>query len=185
MSRTIASLPDTAKRTAWIVLLTLSSVALSLIFACATPFAAFATLAALHMKRSDAFLLTGIVWLANQAVGYGLLHFPQTPDSFAWGAAIGVAAILATATAMLAERYLPKLALLTMAVAFLSAFVVYELVLYAVSFALPSSDAVFSWPIVADILKVNVLTLLGLTVFSFAAAVIGFLPDHAPVGERR
>lgn len=178
MTRTIASMPDTTKRTLWIVLLTLSSVALSLIFACATPFAAFGTLAALNMRRSDAVILTLVVWLANQAVGYGLLHFPQTWDSFAWGAAIGIAALLATGAAIAVQRRVSSAAFVGLVLAFVSAFTVYELTLYAASFVLPGSEAAFAWPVVADILKVNALTLLGLTLLSFGAAMVGFLPER-------
>lgn len=169
-----ATISDGARRGLWITLLTASSVALSLIFACATPFAAFATLAAMNMKRSDAFTLAIVVWLANQVVGYGILHYPQTPDSFAWGAAIGIAALLATWTAASVGRYLfLTLPLLPTAIAFAGAFAAYELTLYAASFVLPSSEAAFSWPIVADILKVNVLALIGLTILSVAGAMVG------------
>jgi hypothetical protein len=42
---------------------------------------------AINMKRADAFTLAIVVRLVNQLVGYGILHYPQTPDSFAWGVA--------------------------------------------------------------------------------------------------
>ena len=59
----------------WIALIGGGSIALSRAFACATPFAALATLAALTMGGRDAVLLVGFVWAANQAVGFGLLHY--------------------------------------------------------------------------------------------------------------
>lgn len=179
MSKTplLAAVPERGRRALWIGLLTASSLLLSLIFACATPFAAFAALAALNMKRTDAFLLTLIVWLANQAVGYGVLHYPQTFDSFAWGAAIGIAALLATAAAVATERYLSwSGAVVTMAIAFAAAFAVYELALYATAFVLPSSDSAFLWPVVRDILKVNLLALIGLGLLSSAASAVGLTP---------
>ena len=74
-----------ARRTGWIALLTVATIAGSLVFACATPFPALAALAALHMSRRDAFALTAVIWGANQIIGYGLLHYPQTWDSVAWG----------------------------------------------------------------------------------------------------
>ena len=67
--RLLDDLPDTTRRIAWIVFLTGASLAFSYVFACAAPFAALATLAALNLRRPDAFILTGLVWLANQAVG--------------------------------------------------------------------------------------------------------------------
>ena len=189
MTNRLSSMPARTRRMLWIGLLTLSSVALSLIFACATPFAAFATLAALHTRKSDAFLLTVAVWLANQVVGYGILHYPQTLDSVAWGAAIGVAALLATATAIVIERHFFKVvvsvALVSTAAAFLSAFCVYEFALHAAAHVLPSGDSAFSWPVVGDIFKVNVLTLIGLTILSSAAATFGLLQSTtSAIAER-
>jgi len=73
------------RRAGWITLLTIASVLFSFALTCATPFPALASLAALHMNRRDAFALIGVSWLANQIVGYGFLHYPQTWDSFAWG----------------------------------------------------------------------------------------------------
>jgi hypothetical protein len=86
-------------RWAWIGLLGGSSIAFSLVFACATPFVALVTLAALNMNRRDALIVSGTVWIANQAVGYGILGYPHTPNSYAWGIAIGIAVFLALLSA--------------------------------------------------------------------------------------
>lgn len=45
-----------ARRSVWITLIVLATVVGSLGFTCATPFAALAALAALHMDRRDALL---------------------------------------------------------------------------------------------------------------------------------
>lgn len=79
--------------TLWIVLLTLAATATTFLFACATPFAALAALAALHMRRRDGVILMSLTWLASQAVGFGLHHYPQDPKTLAWGLGIGTAAI--------------------------------------------------------------------------------------------
>jgi hypothetical protein len=79
----------------WIALITVGSIGFSFALACATPFAALATLAALNMPRRDLLALVGVAWLANHIIGYGFLAYPQTWDSFAWGGAIGIAALLA------------------------------------------------------------------------------------------
>jgi hypothetical protein len=50
-----------SRRVGWIRLLTIATVAGSFAFACATPFPALAALAALHMNRRDAFILTGVI----------------------------------------------------------------------------------------------------------------------------
>lgn len=79
----------------WITLVSVSSILFSLALACATPFAAIAAIAGIWMTARNAFVLTFAAWLANQIVGYLLLGYPTTWDSFAWGFAIGLAAMLA------------------------------------------------------------------------------------------
>jgi hypothetical protein len=69
----------------WLGLLISASVAFSLGLACATPFAAFAAAAALTLSRRDALVLVTSVWFANQLVGFTVLHFPWTANTFAWG----------------------------------------------------------------------------------------------------
>jgi hypothetical protein len=171
-------------RWAWIGLLGGSSIGFSLVFACATPFVALVTLAAINMNRRDAFLVTVSVWLANQAVGYGILGYPRTPDSFAWGAAIGVAALLALLAARsVCHQLVQRHAIVTTAAAFAIAFVVYELTLYVSAFWLPSSEAAFSWPIVLYILQVNAIALGALFVLCYVASLLG-LPRSDLGGNR-
>jgi hypothetical protein len=165
---------DVARRWAWIGLLGGASIGFSLVFACATPFVALVTLAALTMSRRDAFIVTGAVWLANQAVGYGILDYPQTFDSYAWGVAIGIAVLLALAVAQaIGERFERSGPFVSTGLAFLSSFAVYELALYAASFGLSSGDTAFSWPIVGYILQVNALGLGGLILLKLVAASVG------------
>ena len=182
ISRTQAVHPSTpadpARRWAWIGLLGTASLGFSLVFACATPFVALVTLAASTLSRRDAFLVTAAVWLANQAVGYGILDYPRTLDSYAWGVAIGVAALLALFAARVAaraagEQFARRGPIVSTGIAFLSAFAAYELALYAASLWLASGDTAFSWPIVGYILKVNVLGLGGLIVVKLVAASVG------------
>jgi hypothetical protein len=176
ISRTRAAQPpapaDVVRRWAWIGLLGGASIGFSLVFACATPFVALVTLAASTMSRRDAFIVTGAVWLANQAVGYGILDYPRTFDSYAWGVAIGVAVLLSLLTARaIGEQF--EQPIVSTGIAFLSAFAVYELALYAASFWLSSSDTAFSWATVGYILQVNALGLASLIVLKFVAAGVG------------
>ena len=163
-----------ARRWAWIGLLGGASIGFSLVFACATPFVALVTLAALTMNRRDAFIVTGAVWLANQAVGYGGLGYPRTFDSYAWGVAIGITVLLALVVARaIGERFERRGSIVSTGIAFLSAFATYELALYAASFWLSSSDTAFSWATVGYILQVNALGLGGLLVLKLVAASVG------------
>jgi hypothetical protein len=165
---------DVARRWAWIGLVGGASISFSLVFACATPFVAVVTLAALTMSRRDAFIVTAAVWLANQAVGYGVLDYPRTFDSYAWGAAVGVAVLLALLAARaIGEQFEWRGPIVSTGIAFLSAFAVYELALCAASFWLSSSDVAFSWATVGYILQVNALGLGGLIVLRLVAASVG------------
>ena len=107
------------RRPIWIALLVAASVAFTLGFACATPFAAFATIAALTTPRRDALLLIGLFWLANQTVGFGVLDYPWTADCLAWGVGLGIVSVLATFGAeWVAKRFNALPGLLVWAVAF-------------------------------------------------------------------
>jgi hypothetical protein len=172
MTNPIESLPDTTRRGVWIALLTVASVALSLVFACATPFAAFVALAAVNMRRGDVLALAVATWLANQAVGYGLLHYPLTANSFEWGGAIGVAVVVAAEAAIAAQRPFARGLVTATVAAFAAAFAVFELVLYGFSFVLGDAGA-FTLAIVGDILKANVLALLGLGILFYLAVMVG------------
>ena len=174
-------LPAEMKWGVWLGLLTASSVAFSLSLACATPFAALVTLAALNMERRNALTVTVTVWLANQAVGFGFLHYPQTFDSYAWGIAIGVAAAVALWTAMeLARRMQPAGAFIETIIAFAGAFVTYEVLLYMTAFLLPGSEGAFSWPIVRWVLLINLLALTGLLALHRVASTLG-LAGQRPI----
>ena len=174
MSVTTLGSPRTATgRIVWMALIVVSGVGLSLFFACATPFAALATLAALKTRRGDTAAVVGLVWVGNQAVGYGCLGYPWTWDSVAWGLAIGLSAALAllAATALSPRR----LASFAISLPFVGAFAAYELGLYVASFVLPSSDAAFAAAVVEQLFLVNLVALLGLIAAHQVASVIGLL----------
>ncbi len=82
-----------ARSAAWITVLVGATTLSSFVFACATPFAALAALAAITMRRREAFALLLTAWAANQLIGYVFLHYPQTTGSFAWGLMIGAARV--------------------------------------------------------------------------------------------
>jgi hypothetical protein len=86
--------------TVWSAFLVFASTAGSLIFACATPFAAVAAVAVLTLPPRLALVKTMGVWLGNQAVGFLMLGYPLTASALAWGPILGGAAIVATAVAI-------------------------------------------------------------------------------------
>jgi len=158
---------STARRTAWVVLLAGAGVLTSFALACATPFAALAALAALHLRRADAFGLVALAWLANQAIGYGFLNYPVTWDTLAWGVMIAVAACAALAAAEFAERAAGRRrgaagALAGHLAAFAAAFAAYEAVLFGATAVLPAEDYAFSLTVVLLLLKINAVAFAGL-----------------------
>ena len=172
----------------WLVLLVVAICAFSFVAACATPFAAFAALIALTLSRGDAFRITVALWLADQIVGYAIHGYPRTAESFAWGAAIGVAALLSTWTARWVVTHLQAAAPLTRALAaLLGAFGVYEAALLAVAVSGLGGSESFTLGIVTRILAVNAVAFVGLCGLHRLGAVIGLggslVPAPSPVAR--
>jgi hypothetical protein len=113
-------------------LLTMSCALASFALACATPFAAFAVVAAAMLPLRPALLVVAGAWLVNQSIGFGLLHYPVDGSTIAWGFVIGAAALLATAAASTILRMLPQgRTPLMLAITLVAAYVIYELALLA------------------------------------------------------
>ncbi len=113
----------------WAGVMATSSVLGSLALACIFPFAAFATLLAATLPFRKAILWIGAAWLANQLIGYLLLGYPQTANSFGHGLAIGATAM---ATLWVAKKVLDlrsDRSLVTLGLAFGAAFVAFEALL--------------------------------------------------------
>jgi hypothetical protein len=150
-------------RPVWLGLLIAAIAALTTGYTCITPFAAFAVIAAVTLSRRDAVILAVALWLTNQAVGFGVLSYPWTASTLAWGVAIGAATVIATLAAHWAVRRLATLHILArMAAGFAGAFVLYELALYVVAGSLLGGTEAFAPAIVGQVLFANAVTLVGL-----------------------
>jgi hypothetical protein len=177
--------PDTqlAKRFAWGGILTVLTVASTLAVACGTPFAALATLAALFLPRRDAFVLIAVNWLANQAIGFGLLHYPLNWDCYRGGINLGIAAVLSTMAALLAQGALRNAATTVRAIgSFAAAFAAYEGILFLVSPA--GSGADFAAPVVLYIFYVNAIAFVALLLLQTTAVALGLISSLASIRER-
>jgi len=161
--------PSRAASAVWIVLIVTSGICLSTFFACATPFAALATLAALRLGRWQASAVIGLVWVANQAIGYAFLGYPWTWDSAAWGLAIGVSAGLAmlAANGLATTRPAP----LMVSLPFVAAFAAFEFGLFFAGFVLPGSEGAFSASVVGHVFLINAVTICGLMAINQLAVV--------------
>jgi hypothetical protein len=162
------------RRTIWIVLIVASGIGFSFFFACATPFAALATLAALKIERRDMVAIVGLVWFANQVIGYSILGYPWTLDSVAWGTAIGIAGFLALFVAMLLSPI--RSGRLAISLPFIGAFATYEMSLYVAGFVLPGGDGAFTAAIVEHVFAINFIALIALLAVYQLALAIGLLP---------
>ncbi|MBR0855935.1 hypothetical protein [Bradyrhizobium liaoningense] len=143
-------------------LLTASCALASFALACATPFAAFAVLAAAMLPLRPALLVVTGAWLVNQTIGFGVLHYPVDGSTVAWGLVIGVAALLATVVSSAVLRTLPQgRTPLMLAITLVAAYATYELVLLAAMPALGGEGA-FTAAIVARIGLTSAAWLAGL-----------------------
>jgi hypothetical protein len=113
------------------------------------------------MRLGAGLALTVSAWAANQLIGFFVLSYPRTWDSFGWGAAIAAAALFAALAARWASAlsHNPVAAAL---VAFAAAFAAYEGTLFAATAVLPSSAAAFSFLVLRRILLINLGAFAGL-----------------------
>lgn len=165
--------PTWAERALWITLTVAGGVFLSPFFACVTPFAALATLAALKLGWRDATIGVGLLWLANQAIGYGFLGYPQTWDSAAWGLAIGASVGLAALAARGLSTARP--APLAVSLPFVAAFVAFELGLYVAGFVIPGSKEAFGAAVGGHVFLINAVTLCGVMAVYHLVIILGLL----------
>jgi hypothetical protein len=144
------------RRPLWMVSLVFLSAIFSLGFSCASPLAAFSAIGALTLRRSDALVVIGAVWLANQIVGFALLHYPLERAAFAWGAVLGATALVAMLAAQWVNaRLAQRNRIPGSSAAFLAAFVTYEGVLWAISGMTANGLSNFAPAIVLRIFLIN------------------------------
>jgi hypothetical protein len=143
-------------------LLTISCALASFALACATPFAAFAVVAAAMLPLRPALLVAAGAWLVNQTIGFGVRHYPIDASTIAWGFVIGIAALAATAAAVVVLRALPtNRTPLMLALTLVCAYAAYELVLFAATPFLGGEGA-FTVAIVTRLGLSSVVWMIGL-----------------------
>ena len=158
----------------WFGLLVGAGVGTSYTFGCTTPFAAVATLAALTLPCRHGLAVVAVVWLANQAIGYGLLGYPGTLDSVLWGAAIGVSSILAfVAASAFATRHSGPVPYVW---ALCAAFAGYQLGLYCAGLVLGAGSGTVALAVVGHAAVVN---LVAFTAILIAARGVDYLVQIA------
>jgi hypothetical protein len=143
-------------------LLTVSCALASFVLACATPFAAFAVMAAAMLPLRSALLVVTGAWLVNQGIGFGALHYPIDDNTMLWGVTIGIAALAATAVSAAILRLLSLASTpMALALALIGGYGAYELALLAATPFLGSAEN-FTAAIVGRIGVLNIAWLIGL-----------------------
>jgi hypothetical protein len=143
-------------------LLTIACALASFAFACATPFAAFAVVAAAMLPLPSVLLMIVAAWLVNQGIGFGFLHYPVDATTIIWGFVIGAAALAATVASALTLRAMPRSgAPAAFGAALIAAYVAYEVVLFAATPFLGGAGD-FTVAIVGRLGGLNAVWLIGL-----------------------
>jgi hypothetical protein len=160
----------------WLILLTTASVLTTFALACATPVAAFAALAALHMKRAEAMLLMGVVWLASQCVGFGYLHYPYTAGTIAWGGALLISALVTMEGAAFVTRRMASAPDAVRAAGALgAAMVVFKAAIYLFGMELGGNASAFKLSVVTNFVWTNALTFVVLLVLYQVGVAVGLV----------
>lgn len=166
------------RRPFWLALLIVSSVAFTLGFACAVPFAAFAAASALTLPRKDAIMLMLGVWLANQLTGFLFMNYPLDTNTLVWGTALGVTALVSLfAARAVATRFSNSNPLVNATVTFFAAFVAYEACCYAFSLALGGTEN-YTFVIQSRLFVLNVGALVGLFALNQIGSSLKITPSY-------
>ena len=167
--------------TLWILLLTIASTVTTLALACATPFPALAALAAIHMKRRDGIALIGASWLASQVVGFCVLDYPRDASTFAWGAAIGLAALASVLVAGSAAKVVARHGYVAqLAAAYVGGFLAFKATIALASLGLGGAGIALSLPLMAEQFARNAAILVGLLALYRGLVAVGLPAAPAP-----
>lgn len=64
-----------------------------------TPLVAFAVMSGVMLNRRRAIAIALLIWVVNQAIGFGLRDYPLSATAFTWGALMGIGMLLVVAFA--------------------------------------------------------------------------------------
>jgi hypothetical protein len=172
------------RRLLWIGFLTVATLLMTGVFACAVPFAALAALAAFDTERRDGLLLIGAVWLANQIYGFTVLGYPHEVQAYYWGLTMGIGAVIAYYAARGVVAYVkPMGALVAVFSALPVAFLAYEAAIYVGSLVLTNGEGAFNTDVVAYVTLVEVVAFLALLIAHRLAVAVGWVEPNAIEGN--
>jgi hypothetical protein len=164
--------PSFMASTIWAAVLTIAVILGSLALSCVAPLSALAVALAGTLGLRASLGLMALVWLVNQAIGYTLFHFPRTANSFCWGLAIGVAALLIVPVARAVIRITARWSVwLRLVLALIATLAIYETSLWAFALVLGGRDT-FTLAIISQVALINSAWLLGIVVLNEIVAVL-------------
>ena len=163
----------------WIMLLTGAATLGTWAVACATPFAALATLAALRMRARDGLALILLSWAMGQGIGFGLLHYPHDRTTILWGAVLGLAAVAGTVAARSAAN-VARDDVVRLPVAFLAALSANKAVIVVVSLRLGGLHLALSPRLALRQSAIETVTLVALLLLHHALRRTGLPAVTAP-----
>lgn len=146
-------------RAAWLGAFVLSVALFSAGLTCAVPLVAFAAICALRQSRAQALLFMAVLWLADELIAFTLLGFPARAVAFGWAGLIGTAILAATWAAGAVAKRSTRGSMLTV---FVTAFAVYEGVMWAVSSLIGAAHGAFTAGILLQVLVLNAVTFAAL-----------------------
>lgn len=159
----------------WIAILTAFGCAFSLIFACAMPFAAFAAVGALSLSTRNTFILMGALWAANQAIGFGLLGYPQDASTLAWSGIFALTALACGALAVGVNAAVNMHRFAKPAFILCATFIAYEIALFGASLVMGGVEN-YTLAIQAPIFAMNLVAFAGLLMLSVAGEILHLKP---------
>lgn len=134
----------------------------SFALACATPFAAYAVVAAAMLPLPAALAVTAAAWIVNQTIGFGALGYPLDANTVFWGLGIGAAALIATLASRLVLGFAARMGrVAALGLALVGAYAAYEVALFALTPVLGGAGS-FTLAIVVRLGVLNLLWLIGL-----------------------
>ncbi len=164
------------RRLIWGMTLVAVSVAFSFGFACAVPLAGFAAVVVLTGARGEALGLVLATFLANQLIGFTCLHYPWDAPTLIWGGVLGLVAIAAVFGAgWVCDHLWRARRLLNAVIAFMTAFTIYEGLLFAATAVSGSGFEAYAAPIVGRIFVINFAGFLALLALHRLAIAAGFV----------
>jgi hypothetical protein len=174
-----------AKTALWMGILTIASVASTVAFECAVPFAALAALAALTMRRRDALGMVALVWLASVTTGFLALGYPVRASSIAWTFfMLGGALAGAIAAQMIAERT-HRFGPAVMALAALAgAYASYKVAILLGYQFLGGGERAFAPDVLLLQVRVETAFLVGLMILHRAVVLLGVMPPSPATSPR-